>query len=104
MAVAGDLAPEGGNANGLGEISFVVTAASSATEGERIKVEWPTTQEADQTLEKFDGCTGESNFEWLVQGARSAGREVDFGRRSGVGTSPTDTENVFRPESCYFAG
>lgn len=67
---------------------------------ERIRDEGEENKDTDES----GGCPGEDHLEWLKEGARSAARDLDWGRRSGVGTDPEDVENVFKPASCYFAG
>lgn len=99
-------ASAGGPASSAGtgpeQITFVQNDVSvpSASETERIRGEGKETQAGEQS----GGCPSGEGLEWLSAGPRSAARDLDWGRRSGVGTDPEDTENVFEPGSCYFSG
>jgi filamentous hemagglutinin family protein len=90
--------PTGGSGQ-PGAGGMMVTFSSSA-DVERIRNEG----EENKTTNESEGCPDEDNLQWLEQGPRSAARDLDWGRRSNVGTGPENMENVFKPASCYFAG
>ena len=70
----------------------------SSADVQRIKEEG----REERAMKELGSCDDEDRLEWLERGARSAARDLDWGRRSGVGTDPEATDDVFRQGGCYF--
>lgn len=70
----------------------------SSADVQRIKDEG----KEERAMQESGSCADEDRFEWLERGPRSAARDLDFGRRSGIGADPEDTDDVFKIDNCYF--
>jgi hypothetical protein len=58
--------------------------------------------EDEELAEETEECSDEDRLEWLRRGPRTAARDLDWGRRSGIGANPESAGSIFQSDGCYF--